>query len=90
MLQDVSTKDLIDSTDELQRRVLEEFGEHIRRCEEEAAETGRAVRGDFMVGDDEGDEPILRVRFLCEPRKEARVLSVEDSTGHELPPAVLQ
>jgi hypothetical protein len=86
MRQNTGTETLIDSADEFERRVLEELCEYVRRCEKEAAETGRAVLGDFKVGDDE-DEPILRIQFLCEPDQEAQVLSVEDSTGHEWPVA---
>jgi hypothetical protein len=89
MLQDPSTRDLIDSADEFQKRVLEELSEHVRRCEKEAAETGRAVLGDFTVGEDEEDELIFRIQFLCEPDQQARVLSVEDSTGHEWPAATV-
>ena len=39
--------------------------------------------------DEEEDEPILRIRFLCEPGEDARVLSVDDSTGHEWRSATL-
>jgi hypothetical protein len=84
MLQDPGTRNLIDSADEFQRRVLEELSEHVHRCEKEAAETKQAVLGDFMVGnDDEEDKPLLRIRFLCEPGQEARVISVDDSSGNE-------
>jgi len=90
MPHDPGTRSLIDSADEFQRRVLEELREHVRRCEKEAAETKQAVLGDFTVGDDEEeDEPILRIRFLCEPGEDARVLSVDDSTGREWRSATL-
>jgi len=93
MLQDPGTRNLIDSADEFQRRVLEELSEHVRCCEREAAETERPVLGDFMVGADNGDEPILRIQFICEPGKEARVLSIDgqgdSSTGHKWPPTAL-
>jgi hypothetical protein len=93
MLQDPGTRNLIDSADDFQRRVLEELTKHVRCCEKEAAETGLTVMGDFIVGDDEGDEPILRIRFICEPGKEVRVISVDgqrdNSTGDDWPPATL-
>lgn len=81
-MQDLGSRDLIDSADEFQQRVLEELSEHVRRCQKEAAETKQAVLGDFKVGDDE-EEPILRIQFLCEPGQEAQVISVESSAGCE-------
>ncbi len=94
MLQDPNLIDLldpnlIDPADEFQRRVLEELSAHVRRCEQEAAETEQAVLGDFTIGDDEEDEPLLRIQFLCEPGQEAQVISVEDSTGREWTPTTL-
>lgn len=50
MLHDPGKRYLIDSANELQRRLLEELSEHIHRCELEAAETERAVLGDFTRG----------------------------------------
>jgi hypothetical protein len=87
MLRDLDTRNLIDSADEFQRQVLEELSEHVRRCEEEVAETGRAVLGDFTVGDDDRDEPILRICFLCEPGQEVQVVSVDGVSADDWPPA---
>ena len=91
MLQDPGTRNLIDSADEFQRRVLEELSEHVHRCEKEAAETARVVLGDFRVGDDDGDEPLLRILFICTPGQEARVVSVDglDASATELPSPTL-
>ena len=81
-------ENLIVSADEFQQRVLEALGEHVHRCHEEAAETGQAVMGDFVVGDkDDGDEPILRIQFVCEPGQEARVISVGGLSVDDWPPA---
>lgn len=41
------------------------------------------------MGDDEDDEPILRIQFLCQPGEETQVISVESSTGREWIPTTL-
>jgi hypothetical protein len=40
MQQNPGTRNLIDSADEFERRVLEELCEHVRRCEKEAPRPG--------------------------------------------------
>jgi hypothetical protein len=77
MPQDTHAEMLIKSPDELQRLVMEELQEYLSHCEKEAAKAGYAVLGDFRVGDDDGKEPLLRIRFICEPGKAARVMSVD-------------
>jgi hypothetical protein len=82
---------LLDSADDLQRRVLAELLDHLHRCEREAAESGGAILGEFMFGDHDKDEPLLRVRFICEPGEAARVIGVDSpeeipTSSNDAPP----
>ncbi len=68
---------LIESSGAFQLRMLEALGSHVRQCAAQADATGRAVVGDFTVGDEDRSEPLLRIRFVCEPGGESRVISVD-------------
>jgi hypothetical protein len=91
MPQNLDVGMLLDSVDDFQRRVLDELLDHLHRCEREAAESGSAVLGEFMFGDHDKDEPLLRVRFICEPGEAARVIGVDSpeeipTSSNDAPP----
>jgi hypothetical protein len=77
MAQDRSAGTPVDSLQEFRSLVLEKFCLKLRCAEERAAESGQAIVDEFKVGADHFSEPLLRIRYLCEPGKRARVLTVE-------------
>jgi hypothetical protein len=76
MAQDRDAGTLIDSLDEFRALVIEKFREKLRRSERRAVDTGRTIVREFTIGAEHLAEPLLRIRYVCEPGRAARVLTV--------------
>ena len=50
---------LINSLEELQTLIVEEFYRKLGRSEKQAAETGRTIVGEYRLGLDQRAEPVL-------------------------------
>jgi len=72
---------LINSLEEFQSLIIEEFYRRLGRSEKQAAETGQTIVGEYRLGLDQGAEPILRIRYICEPGKLAQLLTYALSSG---------
>jgi hypothetical protein len=72
---------LINSLEEFQNLIIEEFYRKLGRSEKQAAETGQTIVGEYRLGLDQGAEPVLRVRYICEPGKPAQLLTYALSSG---------
>ena len=77
MDRDLNAGIIVDSLDEFRGLVLEAFREKLRGAEKEAEEAGRAVLDEFCVGAGHLTDPLLRICYVCEPGKVARVVSVD-------------
>ncbi len=77
MARDCDTDNLVDSLEEFRSLVLAAFRRKLRVAEEEAAQAGRAVLGEFSVGTGQLPEPLLRIQYICEPGKPGRVIMVD-------------
>jgi hypothetical protein len=77
MAHECGTGTPVDSLEEFRSLVLEKFRQKLRCGEKQAAEAGQTVVDEFNVGADNLSKPLLRIRYLCEPGKPARVLTVE-------------
>ncbi len=77
MRQDRDSEMLVDSLEEFRILVLVAFRKKLRVAEEEAAQAGEAVLGEFSVGAEQLPEPLLRIRYICEPGEAARVMRVD-------------
>lgn len=77
MRQDCDSEVLVDSLEEFRVLVLVAFRKKLRVAEEEAAQVGRAVLGEFSVGAELLPEPLLRIRYICEPGEAGRVITVD-------------
>ena len=64
---------IVSSLEEFRNQVLKAFFKKLGRDRVRAAETGHSVVGEFGVGQ-RGAEPLLRVRYVCNPGKPVRVL----------------
>ena len=64
---------IVSSLEEFRSQVLKAFFKKLGRDRARAAQTGRSVVGEFGVGQ-RGAEPLLRVRYVCNPGKPVRVL----------------
>jgi hypothetical protein len=67
----------VDSLEGFRSLVLENFRQKLRRCEERAAEFGQTIVDEFNVGAAHLAEPVLRIRYICEPGRPARVLTID-------------
>jgi hypothetical protein len=75
--QDLVTEIFVDSLEKFRVLVLNAFRQKLRIAEKEAKEAGWAVLGEFRVGAEHLAEPLLRICFVCEPGKVARVVRVD-------------
>ena len=72
---------LINSLEEFQTLIIEEFYRKLGRSEKQAAETGQTIVGEYRLGLDQRAEPVLRVHYICEPGKPAQLLTCALSSG---------
>jgi hypothetical protein len=74
---DPNAETFVDSLEEFRSLVLAAFRQKLRFAAQEAEEAGWAVMGEFCVGAEHLSEPLLRIRYRCEPGKAARVVAVD-------------
>jgi hypothetical protein len=73
---------LITSLEEFRDLVMKEFYEKLGHGEKRAAETGQTIVGEFGISIEQGAEPLLRVRYICEPGKPGQVLAADGPMNH--------
>ena len=77
MAQDRNAGTPVDSLEAFRSLVLEKFRQKLREDEKQAIQAGSAVTGEFVVGAERIAEPLLRIRYVCEPGRAARVVAVD-------------
>ena len=74
---DRNAETLVDSLEKFRRLVLDKLRQKLRCGEEQAEEAGQTIVDEFRVGAESFAEPLLVIRFVCEPGKAARVITVD-------------
>ena len=77
MAQDHNAEPLVDSLEKFRRLVLDKLRQKLRHGEKQAEEVGQTIVDEFRVGAERFAEPLLVIRFVCEPGKDARVITVD-------------
>ena len=77
MLRERMTEAQVDTLEEFRSLVLDKLRQKLRLGEKQATETGHTVADEFTIGAEHLLEPLLRIRFVCEPGQVARVVAVD-------------